>query len=365
VVQDRYPSSTWFVIVRKVTSSTFSRVAKYTTVRVIVLLITAVVAVYLAIFVANLGGFVDRIVETNITLAIAGMRQGGWLRGVPAEEQAQIIEQTMWQMEEAAGLHEPFLIRTGRWLWRGLTLDWGEARNPPLGTRGKDAQVRALIREGLPRTLLVFGTANLLLFFSSVALALSLTKKRGGWLDRIVVALAPMGAIPTWAYSIILTFALPSGLGAMLAVGRDFDVWPDEFTLSYIPLLIKYMALPMLAIFCSGLFKSVYAWRAFFSLHVNEDYVEMARAKGLPSRLLQQRYILRPGLPSVITSLVLLLIGLWQEAIILEQFFGVSGVGERFYYAIMWFDIPMILGPSSVSPISWSSQSLSWTSSTL
>ena len=70
-------------------ATTFPRVARYTLVRAAVLSVTAIVAVYLAILVANLGGFVDQIVESNIHQAIAGMRLGGWLRATAEDvEQA-------------------------------------------------------------------------------------------------------------------------------------------------------------------------------------------------------------------------------------------------------------------------------------
>ncbi len=110
----------------KAASDAFVRVAKYTLARTTVLFGPVVVAVYLTIFIANLGGYVDEIVRNNIAWAIAGMRLGGWLKDVPTEERNQIIEQTMWHMEEEAGLHEPFMARSVRWLWLGLTLDWGE-----------------------------------------------------------------------------------------------------------------------------------------------------------------------------------------------------------------------------------------------
>ena len=102
--------------------------------------------------------------------------------------------------------------------------------------------------------------------------------------------------------------------------------------------------LPVTAMFISSIFISIYSWRTFFLIHSSEDYVEMARAKGLPSRLIERRYILRPTLSPIITSFALMLIGLWSGAIILEQVFNWPGLGTLLFQAIGFRDTPVIIG---------------------
>jgi peptide/nickel transport system permease protein len=99
---------------------TLARVFRYTAVRMAAILAAVIVAVFLTIFVANLGGYVDDIVRSQIDETIAGMVQGGWLRGVPAEEKAEIIERTIDAWRAAEGLNEPFLVRCFRWLGSSL-----------------------------------------------------------------------------------------------------------------------------------------------------------------------------------------------------------------------------------------------------
>jgi peptide/nickel transport system permease protein len=322
----------------------FTRVARYSAVRLVTIALAVVLAVYLTILIANMGGFVDTIVRSRIDGAIAGRVMGGWLRDVPTDEKFQIIEQTIAAMEEAAGLNEPFMLRCFRWLGQGLTLDWGESTSWLIhrgGARSSDA--RDVILYNLPRTLLLFGTANLFLFVTSILLALRLTRKHGSWLDRLVISLSPMSSAPAWAYGVLLNLVAIRVLGG-LSTGGAFDSWSGEFSLAYFPILIKHMITPFLAIFLNGLFQSVYAWRSFFLVFTNEDHVEMAKARGLSARMIERRYILRPGLPNVLTSFSLLLIALWQEVIALEMFFNVQGVGKLFYTALRGFDMPIILG---------------------
>jgi peptide/nickel transport system permease protein len=325
-------------------SGTLARVGKYLLSRTVVLFLTVVVAVWLTIFVANMGGYVDAIIRDRIDRAIMGMAMGGWLRDVPTEEKFEIVAQTRAAMEEAAGLNEPFLLRTVRWLYTGMTLDWGESTSSGTIMGGRRTQdVNDLIKDALPRTLLLFGVANIALFFTSLFLSLGLTRRRGGWLDKMVIALSPVGAVPAWAFGIVLNVIFLR-LRTGLTTAGTFDAWPREFTAAYIPMVLNYMFLPFLSIFMSGFFLSVYTWRSLFLIYSQEDYVDMARAKGLPHRMLERRYILRPGLPAVLTSFALMIVVLWSEIIALEKFFNVAGIGRLFYVAIRAIDVPLILG---------------------
>jgi peptide/nickel transport system permease protein len=239
-------------------------------------------------------------------------------------------------------LNDPFVVRCFRWLGRGLTLNWGETNIDSGSWGGRRQPIRAVIRTNLPRTLLIFGTANLALFLTTVLLALPLSRKHGNWVDRLVIGLSPLSSAPAWVYGIILNLAFLRIFGGVFS-GGTFDAWPDEFRFGYIPMLLKHMALPFLAIFLSGLFQGIYAWRMFFLVYASEDYVEMARAKGLPPRMLERRYIIRPILPTLLTSFALLFTSLWQEVIILEHFFNVAGIGRLFVRALARYSTPVIV----------------------
>ena len=63
-----------------------------------------------------------------------------------------------------------------------------------------------------------------------------------------------------------------------------------------------------------------------------------------PKGDIERRYVLRPTLPTIITSFALLLITLWTGAIILETTFNWPGLGRALYSAIGLFDTPVIVG---------------------
>ncbi len=318
------------------------RLALFTVFRLVALFATVVVGVYLAIFIANMGGMVDQLREAQIRAETAeAVRAEDAFRDLTPLERNQVIEERVQRERARLRLDEPFVVRSIDYLRQAISLNLGRAEymHSDSGSR----RVYSIIGERLPATLLLFGAANLLVFTVSLWLALWLSRNYGGRLDRLVVALAPTSAAPGWFYGIFLillfSFVLP-----LLPAGGMVSAPVPETAFGYARSVLRHMALPLLAMFVSSIFVSVYSWRTFFLIYSSEDYVEMARAKGLPPRLIERRYILRPTLPPILTSFALMLIGLWGGAIILEQVFNWPGLGTLVFQAVGHRDTPVIIG---------------------
>jgi peptide/nickel transport system permease protein len=318
------------------------RLTLFSTKRLAALFLTVLVGVYLTILIANMGGKVDelRMVQIQSTVAEQVRADPAFFDLSPQERNALIQRRVQLDVERLR-LDQPFIVRSVDYLQQAIRLDLGRAEHMH-SDRGA-REVYWIIVERLPATLLLFGTANLLVFFASVFIALGLSRRYGSALDRTVIALAPSSAAPAWFYGIflILIFAF---LIPVLPAGGMVDVPPPEGTLAYAASLLRHMLLPVAAMFLSSIFISIYSWRTFFLIHSSEDYVEMARAKGLPSRMIERRYVLRPTLSPIITSFALMLIGLWSGAIILEQVFNWPGLGTLLFQAIGHRDTPVIIG---------------------
>lgn len=326
---------------------TIARVAKYGILRLITLFFAVVVGLYLTILVANFGGYIDKIYEGMINETILGMIRGGMLKELPEDQRDARIEEIRWELEEGFGLHQPFLLRTLNWLGHGLALDFGHTRynyisNSPYRSENPHS-IRYLISLALPYTLVLVGAANLLVFFISLGIALLLARNYGGLLDRALVALSPLSSIPPWVHGIWLVILFASQLH-VLPFPRQIDILSAENWVTYVPFLSQYMVLPFLAIFLGAVFQSIYFWRTYFLIYAGEDYVDLARAKGLPERMVERNHIIRPTLPYIVTSFALTMIGLWQGAIALEVLFYWQGIGNMFIRAVRSFDTPMIVG---------------------
>jgi peptide/nickel transport system permease protein len=319
----------------------------YTLRRTALLLVTVVTAVYLTIIIANFGGYVDTIIASRIEESVGFMMLGGWNSDLPPEERSAAAEQLILTMQDAAGLNDPFLLRTARWLGDALTLNWGE---PEQGRwtyqlSASDLEVRQIILENLSRTLLVFGLSNVLLFGFAVWFALVLSRRHGGRLDRIVILLSPISSAPAWVLGILIGVVLLRVFG--FSPGGVIDAWPGEgdfqFQFRYILVVLRNLLIPFAAVFLAGFFQSAYIWRSFFQVYRNEDYVDLAQAKGLKNGRIDRNYVIRPALPALLTSFALLLAVLWQEMIALEVLFNVQGLGRLLVQALNAYDTPMIV----------------------
>lgn len=325
-------------ITKKIDFRAISRVSKYVFKRGITLFFTVVIGVYVTIMVANMGGYVDELIRGLVGEQLLAIGLSDAYDEVPVDEREAYMEQMEWQLEENLGLHEPFPLRTARWLVNGLTFNLGSTHLTHwIAGRGflsgADFTVQQIVLKRLPYTLVLVGTANVLFFFASISVALLLSRRYGSWMDRISAAMAALSSAPSWIFGIVLILVLAGSLH-LLPFPKEIDLQYADFTSPrFIRLLLVQMIMPILAIFLSVFFQGVYTWRTFFLIYSQENYVELGRAKGLPKRMLERRYILRPTLPYVITNFALMMIALWETTLALEILFYWPGIGSLFVKA--------------------------------
>ncbi|MRR29576.1 ABC transporter permease [bacterium] len=331
---------------RASSNSTLNRVARYTGVRLLILFITVVIGVYLTILIANMGGKVDEIqrneIRERINMQVAAMTAK---TKITTEARIQMQNEMIDLEVKRLGLDQPFLIRSFTFLGNALRLEFGRATNM-VSDHGSRA-VRLIILERLPATLLLMGTSQLFLFFFSVFVALVLSRNYGNFWDKLVIALSPTSSAPPWFYGIFFILIFSAVL-KVLPFGGMVDSPPPATTGAYLLNLLKHLILPGSALVISSLFLSIYNWRTFFLIYSSEDYVDMAKAKGLSSRDIERRYILRPTLPTIITNFALLVIALWTGAIFTETVFLWPGLGRTLYNAIGLYDTPVIVGSTII-----------------
>jgi len=331
---------------KSLSNSTFWRVARYSAVRLITLMITVTIGIYLTILIANMGGYVDTIMKGEIRDNVSqSILANPAFRTLSADERAKLVQQKIASEEDRLGLNQPFAVRSVRYLTSAITLNLGRAQNMISDHGSKE--VRAILLERLPATLLLAGTGELFLFFISVFLALMLSRKYGSFWDKAIIALSPTSAAPPWFYGIFMILIFAAILH-VLPFGGLVDSPPPTNTFEYGLNVLKHLTLPAASIILSAIFLSIYNWRTFFLIYSSEDYVDMAKAKGLSSRDVERRYILRPTLPTIITNFALLLIALWTGFTITETVFLWPGLGRTLYQAIGLYDTPVIVGSTIV-----------------
>ena len=327
-------------------NSTFLRVARYSLFRLISMMFTVVIGIYLTIMIANMGGYVDTIIRNEIRDNTAqSILANPNYRSLSPEAKAELIQTKIATEERRLGLDQPFAVRSVKYLRNALTLDLGRAIYMKSDQGSKE--VRLILLERLPATLLLTGSSSLLLFFASVYIALTLSRKYGSFWDKMVIAFSPTSAAPPWFYGIFLILIF-AAIFKVLPFGGLVDSPSPENSLDYGLSVLKHLILPASSVIISSMFISIYNWRTFFLIYSSEDYVEMAKAKGLLPRDIERRYILRPTLPTIITNFALLLITLWTGFTITETVFLWPGLGITLFRAIGFYDTPVIVGSTII-----------------
>jgi peptide/nickel transport system permease protein len=325
---------------------TLGRIARYTVIRLFTLAISLVIGLYLAILIANMGGYIDTIrlaqVREDVNQKIAANPS---MRGLSTQARTALAQDEIQNEVHRLGMDRPFIVRSFNFLSDALTLNLGRAYN--MASNSGSNSVRLIILERLPPTLLLFGASDIFLFFIALGFALFLSRQYGSFADKLSVVLTPFSSAPGWFYGIFLILIFAAVL-KLLPFDGMVDSPPPPNIIDYVLSLLKHMILPILAYTISQIFLQVFTWRTFFLIYSSEDYVDVARAKGLPDREIQAKYILRPTLPTIITTFALTVINTWLGAPIFEKIFNWPGLGRALYQAVGVFDTPVIIGETVI-----------------
>ena len=197
------------------------------------------------------------------------------------------------------------------------------------------------IVQGMPATFsLTIGAGIIWLFFGILVGVISAVRA-GRWSDRLITVLALIGiSLPVFWLGIVARY--------YLAEGGWTTIFPDgEYTsITSSPLQWFYhLILPWLVL--AVLFIGFYGrmLRGNILDTINEDYVRTARAKGLSSRAILVRHVLRTSLIPIVTLFGLDFASvLGGGAILTETVFDLHGVGQYAAQSINNFDLPPIMG---------------------
>jgi peptide/nickel transport system permease protein len=173
----------------------------------------------------------------------------------------------------------------------------------------------------------------------SIPLALVTALKQGGWLDRILnVVSSAMLSIPSFVSVVLVSLVFTVWLRAFPATGwvPIGDGLADNLRYAFLPAL-------SLALYEAAFFYRV--MRSDLATTLREDFVLVARAKGLPKwRTIAPRHVLRPSLTSLVTLFGVAVGRLLGGAVIVEAFFSIPGIGGESIAAVSIKDMNMLQG---------------------
>ncbi|MFQ6012921.1 MAG: ABC transporter permease [Thermoplasmata archaeon] len=321
-------------------------VARFLGKRALYLGITFVVASYVVVVIANFGGLIDEFLINQIRIeTLQEMNNDEQLRRLQAqcpECWNDEFDQRVADRIEARGLNEPFLQKSFRQTAEAITLQLGKAVTLKTGT-GSQA-LWDHIAERLPRTVLLFTTATVTSAVLGIWLGLRMARRALSTMDRSFTVLSiTTFVVPSWIFGILflLIFAFYFRVvppGGMVSAPAPTDPFLFSADLGF------HLLLPLVTVTFSSFGSWSYITRNLVLQIMDEDYVTAARTKGLPEKVVLNKYVLRAASPPIVTSLALALIASWTGAIITELVFNWPGLGLLYWNAILVIDPPIIIG---------------------
>lgn len=256
------------------------------------------------------------------------------------------VQDRIDQRMKNLGLDAPWYSpnRIGLAMYKILVLDFGHATF--LSSDGGSSAVGDIILEKLPRTILLFTTATIIVSLIGILLGASAGGKTGSKTDKLTSSFAIISSsFPVWWVGMLMIFVFSFYYNVFPARATPLLAPSDP---GYVGALLYHMTLPLITIVMIGFGTWAYLVRNFMAGIMQEDFVFVKKAIGLSRRKIVFGSALRNAAPPIVTVLALSLSGSLGGAIITEAVFDWPGMGRLYFEAISVMDLPVIIGATYV-----------------
>ena len=262
------------------------------------------------------------------------------------EEFEEFVQNQINQRNKILGLDEPWYSpqRIGFTMYKILLLDFGHATF--LTSDSGSSDVKNIIFEKLPRTILLFTTATIIISVIGIFLGALSASKIGSVVDRITSSFAIISSsFPVWWIGMLMIFVF----------SFTYQIFPARATPDipssdpgYIASLLYHMALPLITIVMIGFGSWAYLVRNFMVGIMQEDFIMAKKTIGVNQKKIIYSHALKNAAPPIVTILALSLSGSLGGAIITEAVFDWPGMGRLYFEAITVMDLPVIIGATYI-----------------
>jgi peptide/nickel transport system permease protein len=239
--------------------------------------------------------------------------------------------QRIAEIRAELGLDDPVITQYLSWI--------GGVVQGDLGTSVYQGQpVADELLQRFPVTLsLAFGALLFAVVFGMIGGILA-ARRPGTWIDRLVQIGSSVGiAMPSFWIALILILLFSVNLGWFPAVG-------------YVPFgtsasgWLQSIAMPSIALGIAGAAVVARQLRGSLMDVMSMDYVRTARARGIHPRKVLLKHALKNAMLPVLTVLGVQVAYLLGGTVIVEQIFGIPGMGKYIYDSVFTLDLPVVQG---------------------
>lgn len=279
----------------------------------------------------------QKFVELIVVLFVVTLLSFLLLSLVPGDPEVQILgdnatPESLAELRAELGLDDPLPTRYFRWLGDVLQGDLGRSDR-------LNQDVVDTLAEKIPVTLELAGLAIGFGVLLSIPLGILSAWRAGGKVDRLITTISfGILSLPGFliAIGLLIIFAVKWKLLPAAPAWVSFT--EDPLTnLRNVILPVSAMALGEVAVLTRVL-------RSDMIEALQSNYIEAARAKGLPTRYILVRHALPSSLLSMLTLIGLQIAGAMTGALVIEQIFGLPGLGRMLVIAILTRDLVLVQG---------------------
>ena len=234
-------------------------------------------------------------------------------------------------VRERLGLNDPVLVQYWNWLVAAVQGDLGTSlfTSRPVATS---------IADSLPVTLALTAAAVLVSLLIAIPLAIVAALRQGSWIDRLASLGSSVGiALPSFWLGMMLVLLFSITLGVLPATG-------------YVPLTedpgqwARHLILPAITLGVAAGAESARQLRGSIIEVMKQDYIRTARAKGLQGWVIIGKHVMKNASVPLVTVLGVQITFMLGGALLVEQVFGIPGMGMVAINAVTQRDIPVIQG---------------------
>lgn len=248
--------------------------------------------------------------------------------GDPFLTEARLSPQAVRNLRAFYGLDRPLPVQYARYVVNLLRGDLGRS------LRSEVRDINQIVREGLPVSALLGAEALLLAIAGGVTLGVLAALGRNRWPDHLSIGVAIVGiSVPSFILATLLIDVFAVKL-ALLPVSL-WGTW-------------RHTVLPAVSLALTPLAYLARLTRSSMLEELSQDYVKAALARGLSRRRVIIRHTLRGALLPALTVLGPITAGVLAGSFIIENIFGIPGIGKIFVLSISDRDYPLILSGAVV-----------------
>lgn len=246
-------------------------------------------------------------------------------------DQSNVTPAQIAQVTAEYGLDEPLFVRYGRWLSGVFHGDWGRSYTMRL-------DVWELMAARLPTTLGVIALSSLVSISAGICIGLLTTIARRGVATAITVLTTIGFATPGFVAAMLLVAVFAVHLGWFPAMGSG-EGFADG---------LWHLVLPSLALGLTTSCIVARITRVSMSEELHREHVQTAVIRGVPTRLVLWRHVLRNALIPIVTIAGLSVAAKVAGTVIIEFAFGLHGLGTLLLGAVQQKDVPVVQAASFV-----------------